>query len=101
MEIDGLYREVINTLLPTAITTVIHMYTVHVHTFMHQHKIIHMYIHHTIKTENCAVVLLCVLMDYTLTIDVMWIFLCCFFYLCAFLCTKMQVYGYNGLHTDY
>ena len=32
----------------------------------------------TVKTENCAVVLLCILMDDTPTIDVMWIFLCGF-----------------------
>ena len=42
----------------------------------------------TVKTENCAVVLLCVLMDDTPTIDVMWIFSVRFFYLCVFLCTK-------------
>ena len=42
----------------------------------------------TVKTENCAVVLLCVLMDDTPTIDVMWIFLCVFLYFCV---QKMQV----------
>ena len=43
-----------------------------------------MYITYTVKTENCAVVILCVLMDDTPTIDIMWIF--CGFFL--FLCTK-------------
>ena len=32
----------------------------------------------TVKTENCAVVLLCVVMDDTPTIGAMWIFLMCF-----------------------
>ena len=39
------------------------------------------------NTENCAVVLLCILMDDIPTIDVMWIFLCVF----NILCTKKQV----------
>ena len=44
----------------------------------------------TVKTENCAVVLLCVLMDDTPTIDVMWIF--CVFSIYVYFCVqKMQV----------
>ena len=35
--------------------------------------------YHTVKQENCAVVLLYVLMDDTPTIDVMWIFFVPFF----------------------
>ena len=45
----------------------------------------------TVLQENCAVVLLYVLMDDTHTIDVKWIFLCGFFIYVYFLCTKMQV----------
>ena len=41
----------------------------------------YMYLVITVKQENCAVVLLCVLMDDTPTIDVMWIFCVHFFYL--------------------
>ena len=50
---------------------------------------------YTVKTENWAVVLLCVLMDDTPTIDVTHsllmlcgFFFVLFFYLCGFLCTK-------------
>ena len=45
----------------------------------------------TVKTENCAVVLLCVLMDDTPTIDVMWIFFVCFSIYVDLCVQKMQV----------
>ena len=53
--------------------------------YMHTHS------HYTVKTENCAVVLLCVLMDDTPTIDVMWIFFVRFSISVDFCVQKMQV----------
>ena len=48
---------------------------------------------HTVKEENCAVVLLYVLMDDTLTTDIMWFLFVQFFYFrrkCDHACTQIN-----------
>ena len=56
--------------------------------FVCQFTCIYMYYTCTVETENCVVVLLCVLMDNTPTIDVMFDIFVRFFYFCV---QKMQV----------